>query len=183
VSNAQSISNSLILSEFRQTASSLGWVSRPVPSMQAVLLHWLTPQGVLPPDFVLLLHKNKTVTVQAGFLVPGSLPQNKADWSSCELFFPSVSHPEPKPLEMVAPCKWVQGSKATKDMCAQLLFSLTGAKSYSFLVSSLERALFKILFVHLFFSLVPLGLEKSGSSRIQISRRLLRKTSVCYSIL
>lgn len=67
-------------------------------------------------------------------------------------FFLVVSHPESKPLEIIAPCRWVQGSDATKDLCAQLFFSLTGVMSYSFLVSPLERALFKILFVH-FFSL------------------------------
>lgn len=103
---------------------------------------------------------------------------------SCIVFFPGVSNPKTKPLEMIAPCREVQGSNATKDLCVQLFFSFTGEKSHSFLVSSLERALFKILFVHPFFSLVPLGLEKSGSSRIQTSRRLFRKeSSVCYSIL
>lgn len=83
MSNIQSLSNSLIVSESRQTAHTLGWVFCPVPNARAVLawkelLHSLPPQGVLPPDLVLSLHENKTVTVQAGLLVSGSLPQNKA---------------------------------------------------------------------------------------------------------
>lgn len=83
VSHVQSVPNSLIVSEPRRTASSLWWVFCPVPSAQAVpawkgLLHWLTPQGVLPPDFVFLLHKRKTVTVRTAFSSSWKPP---SEWS------------------------------------------------------------------------------------------------------
>lgn len=81
---------------------------------------------------------------------------------------------------MIAPCREVQGSNATKDLCVQLFFSFAGEKSLSFLVSSLERALFKILFVHPFFFLQCLwGLRSLEAQEFKLQGGCLEKKLQC----